>query len=1469
MYYINPMLIGLILQDTPLSYKPAKGPAIDFQITYNQKDSSQPSTFSYGNLGPKWTYNWIEFVQDNPGSIGNSVSLYLPDGQGRTYNTYNSSSGAFAREPETGAVLVLVSTSPVTYERRMPDGSKEVFSASDGNTGYPRKIYLTQRVDPQGNAVTLSYDSQHRLTGITDAVGQTSTLQYGNTNPLLVTAVTDPFGRSATLAYDSSGRLSSITDAIGMTSSFDYTGSGTIIQSMTTPYGTTQFAYGESGYHYWLNITDVNGNTSRWEFMQGATGIPYSEPQVPSGIIVANAWLYGRDSFYWDAEAYKSHAGDYTQAVMYHFNHLRNPAGGNYLITSDSLESTKYPLETRIWNDHPDNYTGGTSGTLNKPSATARLLADGSTQLTTHQYDSYGNVTQAIDATGLETDTTYASNDIDPIQIDRSGPGGYHSTESFTYNSQHEPLTHTDEDGGVTTYTYNAAGQRTSLTDPLGHTTQWAYDTNGYPSSMTDADGHATTYTYDNIGRKATETDPLGNTKTWSYDALNRITRITYWDGTYEQNTYDKLDRVAHRDRNGNVTQYAYDGVRNLISITDPLGHVTSFTYYANNLLKTKTDATGGVTTWTRDIEGRVTQRQDPNGGITTFAYDVANRKTSETNPLGQATSFVTYDGDNRLTRSKDANGVITDLTYHPRGWLLTRSIRANADGSPSANDSTTAMGYDAIGDMTSVTQPDGVASVFVYDAAHRLSDIGDAMGNSIGYTLDAVGNRTAETTYDVNGTITRSLTRTFDERNQVQSETNGEGNTTTYTYDANGNRNGMTDALGVKTQWSYDAENRLRSTVQDALGGNPATANTATGYGYDAADHLLSVVDPDTLATTYQVDAMGRVMQLTSPDTGVTTYTYDTAGNRTGQTDARGVASTYGYDALNRVTSISYPTSTLNVHYYYDEPDSTTGCSGSYPIGHMTRMTDSSGSTAWCYDNRGNVVSKTQTEQTTTGLFSGVTIYAYSLANRLLGVTDPAGPSVSYTRDTDGRIETVSAIPLSGGSPYGIINSIVYLPFGPATTYTFAQGGQSLTKTYDHAYRSTGVNSASLYLQLGLDAVGNPSTLKDDPNQISPVESYRYDPLYRLQEVDDQTGAPWQSYTYDKTGDRTTKTTAGQVPNQTYSYQSGTHRLINITGSDASSRSMDANGNTTARQANGFMYGLGYDDRNRLSLAQRSGGTIASYKLDGKGERVLKAPPARYQSTVYAYDESGHLLGESLNSNGEMTQAYIWADDTPIAAIEGQLFTSADVRYIYTDGLGTPRAITNTTSGTPIWTWPYAQNPFGERAASGQSIIFNLRFPGQYFDTETGFAYNMHRDYEPGTGRYIESDPTGLPAGPNTYAYVNTNPLRYLDPKGLAGCGPDGEFIEHFIPNNPLGFPFESCCNAHDNCYDDCNNGGKGNCDKNFCKCVSRKCVYSSGDAYVACVVLANGYCDAVGTKRAEEQFQKAQKKCHRCSSK
>ena len=236
-------LVNLRLFDTPVGYTPPLGYDVHTTLTYNQLEASQPASMNYSNIGPQWSTSWISYIQDGgalPTANSPNVQRIGAGGGSTTYNnyTYNYADSTFARELNPPAQLALVSETPIVYERRFPDGSKEVYATSDGATSYPRRVFLSQIVDPKGNALTLNYDGNFRLTSIQDAIGQSTTFSYGNpTNSWLITTITDPFTRKAQLTYDEAGRLSSITDAVGITSSFDYDGASTDIIAMRTPYG--------------------------------------------------------------------------------------------------------------------------------------------------------------------------------------------------------------------------------------------------------------------------------------------------------------------------------------------------------------------------------------------------------------------------------------------------------------------------------------------------------------------------------------------------------------------------------------------------------------------------------------------------------------------------------------------------------------------------------------------------------------------------------------------------------------------------------------------------------------------------------------------------------------------------------------------------------------------------------------------------------------------------------------------------------------------------------------------------------------------------------------------------------------------------------------------------------------------------------------------------------------------------------
>ena len=144
-------------------------------------------------------------------------------------------------------------------------------------------------------------------------------------------------------------------------------------------------------------------------------------------------------------------------------------------------------------------------------------------------------------------------------------------------------------------------------------------------------------------------------------------------------------------------------------------------------------------------------------------------------------------------------------------------------------------------------------------------------------------------------------------------------------------------------------------------------------------------------------------------------------------------------------------------------------------------------------------------------------------------------------------------------------------------------------------------------------------------------------------------------------------------------------------------------------------------------------------------------------------------VAGHEEDILGLQWRHYVYLEGVPIAVLD-----AGGLTYLETDHLGSPRAAISPTTNASVWRWTFAASAFGENLPNeqpGGSAPFklNLRFPGQYYDAESGMHYNYFRDYEPGTGRYVESDPIGLRGGISTYGYALASPLEFSDPTGEA----------------------------------------------------------------------------------------------------
>ncbi|ELB7898553.1 EndoU domain-containing protein, partial [Citrobacter freundii] len=534
--------------------------------------------------------------------------------------------------------------------------------------------------------------------------------------------------------------------------------------------------------------------------------------------------------------------------------------------------------------------------------------------------------------------------------------------------------------------------------------------------------------------------------------------------------------------------------------------------------------------------------------------------------------------------------------------------------------------------------------------------------------------------------------------------ETSPSGNTHSYKYDGFHHRTQTTDPLGKVTQVLYK----------------------------DTGD-VYRVSDPRSRLTYYSYNGFGEVTQVRSPDTGTTDITYDEAGNVATRKTAKGQTTSYSYDALNRIIEASSGVAGESpILYGYDEATSP------YGMGRLTSVDDGNGVRRYGYTPEGWLAYETWE----THGQSLTTQYQYDGAGLITKITYPSGREVSYTRDLAGDVIEVATT--QAGTTTSLASQIERAPFGPVTSMV-RWNGISESRSLDLNYRVTGIDATRVHSLVYRYTPDSLISAIDDNLSSSVNQSLGYDAVGRITSAEGLYGV--LGYGYDATGNRTSITTDGLSQSYTINYM---NNWLVKTGQ--TSRSYDANGNLTKQGADTFTY----DSQNRL-VAATVAGVTAAYTYNHLDQRVTKT--LNGQTRLLIYGLAGNLIEELDAATGDVLAEYIWLDGTPLSfAQSGQTY------QVHVDHLGTPKALTD-ASGQVVWKASYS--PFGKASITTQGPTFNLRFPGQYYDAETGLHYNWRRYYDPNTGRYITSDPIGLAGGINTYAYALSNPIGNADPTG------------------------------------------------------------------------------------------------------
>nr|WP_256228269.1 RHS repeat-associated core domain-containing protein [Variovorax sp. YR750] len=1024
----------------------------------------------------------------------------------------------------------------------------------------------------------------------------------------------------------------------------------------------------------------------------------------------------------------------------------------------------------------------------------------------------------------------------------------------------------TTPDGRVIGYTYDASGRLVTVAYPDGKSRSFLYENSTYPLALTgildEASARWGTFSYDSQGRaiaselaggvsryqasypssrSATVVDPLNTSRGYGYSIIKGKLAVTAGSLPSGEGEPDAASRV--QDVNGLVsseidflgfrTDYVWDTARRLptsvteavgtdartvttqwhatfslpVLITEP-GRTTAYTYdtVGNVLTRTVTDTATNkaqLWQWTYNASQLVDTATEPNGAVTSYTYDTRGNVLTSTNALGHVTQYG-YDLANRVVSSIAPNGLATTYTYDQRDRLLTQTVGGQ----------TTVLTYRPYGTVETVSLPSGLVLTYAYDAAHRLTGWSNNRGESGTYTLDGMGNRTAEQIKDSAGNVAWSVARTINNINRLSGRTEGANQSSTFGYDANGELTSSTNGLNQSTNYGLDSLRRVKS-VTDA-------ANASATLKYNALDAVTEAKDFKGVVTAYGRDAQGNATTESSADTGGSSTQYDNLGLPSQVIDALGQATTITRDALGRPTGLVFADGKTTTLRY----DLTANSKG-----YLSEIIDRSGTTEYTRDALGRITLKKQTlaTGTSTGSVQQVS-YAYNPNGTLASIGYPNGGTLSHVYDATGRLTGLNW----NGTP--LVSGIAWNPLGQPTAWTWAFTTSSPQLTASRSYDTAGRLTSTEFSSYGYDAAGRITSLTQNlwqPGDTDPTHStiananvtwsVGYNAVGRITSFN-ATGNT-AGFGYDANGNRSSSTRVlnGQTTNRTYTVASSSNQLTGFTQSinGASNTSVTYGYNANGDLLTDGLRSYTYDAEGRLAAAT-TGATDVSpttrYAHNALGQRVFKTEPlyppsqgdeadpgfmasliafftklwspstnqAEQLGYAYVYDERGTLIAEvgsgGTASAGQGQYIYLPTGNGPMpiaAVINGTTYA------IHSDHLNTPRKLSN-ADGQAVWQWGYSA--FGEdkpttaryRFANTETtpnpgttnvaeVKFNLRYPGQYADDESGLFYNYFRSYDARTGRYSQPDPIGLDGGWNRFGYVDANPLIYSDYFGLS----------------------------------------------------------------------------------------------------
>jgi RHS repeat-associated protein len=924
-FSVNQFTGDLIVTDMPATYDdPSGGPP--FVMTWSAQSVDSATT---SKLGPGWTHSFdfsIEILDQEAGGIN------LHDGNGRVTHFSMSGSGSV---PAEGRACGVMAFGPIgnrtSWEVHRPDPNALIltFDGTGHATGFK---------NADGQVWTFGYASG-RLATVTDPHSRVTTFSYNGDGTLY--RVTLPAGRYAQFTYDTNNpkRLSTVRDAAGDIYTFGYSGTDKKIARLIDPsarefdflyqtFSSTQaiatisvagLASSARNYYYqddgtlhqrYLDVVETKdglGRTTRFTYDKSTAyyGTLQAITQDNGGLNLTQNFAYTashklakyRDSWQPEQTGAKEHRH------WFFYTDANHPEKVTWFVDAQNYNGPEPPPTYPPWTPYDAN------GNETCPSYQ-------------FQYNADGNLTRVITPEDREVDIAYVSgrSRISSVTIqDQNLSGGdYDHRTDFTYwdsSKGYQLKTVADARGNTTTFYYDSNWYLDYIDPPVGNNIDVTADAYGDITAITDGNGNTTSFVPDALHRLTRITFPnigSGSTKNrdFTWDCCG-LTQITDENGVVTKLEYDQytkwLKKVTEDYGTGKLnyaTQYTYDEVGNLKTVTNARSKVTTYTYDDADRLTQASYPDGTSEAWTYHDDGRVATHRDGRNRTITYHYDADDRLAT----VGTLKA-VDYPTDTDVGIVRDKDGLVTSLadatgtstaTYYPSGWLKTFT-----NGASSLNKTT--FEYNHVGLLSKLTAP-VTSKYFTYDynELNQLRTVQDSSTPPI--TLSSFS-------YDNGGRLSRIarpgsyIEFAYNARDWIAAVRNRKTDDTvlydnTYYYqdgslwDFVGNplkRTEFVDGTTYTTTYRYDNVYRMLSEAR-------TPGNYSLAYTYDQVGNRLTRVK-DGVTTSYGYDNNDKLTTVNS----VTSAGYDGSGNLT-STYGNFPAMTLAYNDASQLTSVAYP---------------------------------------------------------------------------------------------------------------------------------------------------------------------------------------------------------------------------------------------------------------------------------------------------------------------------------------------------------------------------------------------------------------------------------------------------------------------------------------------------------------------------------------------------------------------------------